>query len=603
MKLIEKVTIKYFRSLHTVELKDCSDVNVISGRNDVGKSNIIKALNLFFNGQVDWENEYAFYENFSIKRLEEVRQESIKGKQFISIKVEFNRPKSYQGSLPERFSVERKWLRDSKVYEQTNNLGSLGKAKLLPSSLTTAQRSLATFLNKIHFEYIPAVRDRAYVSELLGRLQRTLLDVTITENSKLRSTAETLAKHIEGQIGGLQSDFEEATRLKTSITPPSSVSSLFQSFYVSTTTDNGPIPLKFRGDGLQSRYIASVLHYIASSSSNFFIWGYEEPEIALEYNHANQMAKDFREKYSTSVQIFLTTHSPAFIALDGDQIRCYRVSQDKSGSIVSDASLNTPMSEKDKLKNELGIIAIQKEVHNFYSGKLAELDSLSRHVRELEAEVLTKQCPLIVTEGITDKLILEKAAKEILENHRSILIRACDNTQMNGGNGGATQLSRLIETIHPDDERIVIAVFDNDEEGQKGFNNLSKNFTNSKLSDEIKKHVNGYAWAMLLPEPNFREGYVAAKNLCIEYMFPDEVLNRQFINGRRLRLKRLEPVVMVGGKKLSMPLHLNDSTLKPYMKIESGKEQFAEQVVPKLRRKSFQAFEKMFDDIIRIVSR
>jgi predicted ATPase len=42
MKYIEKITIRYFRSLHTIEVKQCKSVNVISGRNDVGKSNETK---------------------------------------------------------------------------------------------------------------------------------------------------------------------------------------------------------------------------------------------------------------------------------------------------------------------------------------------------------------------------------------------------------------------------------------------------------------------------------------------------------------------------------------------------------------------------------
>lgn len=271
MQIINKVTIKYFRSLHYADLKKCASINIISGRNDVGKSNIIKSLNLFFNGQTDWESSFDFYDNFSKKRLEEVRKESIKGKQFISITIEFNRPKNYTGSLPEKFTVERKWYRDSKTYEQSNNLTSFEKSNKLPSTLTTAQRSLATFLNKLHFEYVPAIRDRTYVNELLSRLQRTLLDATINQNEALLTTANTLATHIESQIGDLKEDFELATKIETSITPPSGISSLFQSFLVSTKTIDGPIPLRFRGDGLQSRYIASVLYYIAMNTNDFYI--------------------------------------------------------------------------------------------------------------------------------------------------------------------------------------------------------------------------------------------------------------------------------------------------------------------------------------------
>lgn len=605
MKFIQKVTIKYFRSLHTVDVKKCSSVNVISGRNDVGKSNIIKALNLFFNGQADWESEYDFYENFSKKRLEEVRQESIKGKQFISIKIEFARPTNYKGSLPEVFSVERKWLRDSRTYEQSNNLASLGNAGKLPSSLTAAQRSLATFLNKLHFEYIPAIRDRGYVNELLGRLQRSLLDVTINQNHALLETANTLAAHIEGQIGDLKNDFETATKIETSITPPSKISSLFQSFLVSTATDDGSVPLKFRGDGLQSRYIASVLHYIAINSSDFYIWGYEEPEIALEYNHASQMAKDFYGKYSNTAQIFLSTHSPAFIALEGEQVSCYRVSQINSVSVVANVALSSDLSDKEKLKEELGVIEIQKDVHKYYSTKLADLASFEAQILKLESEVNESQKPLIVTEGKTDKSILEAAAKSILQDSGSIAIRACDNTGRDGGSGGAGQLGRLIESIHPDDSRLVIAIFDNDEEGKKEFDKLSRNFVSSDLGRYVKKHKNGFAWAMLLPEPDFRLEYMQAGNLCIEYMFSDEILNRTFNNGSKLKLKPVQPILMVGNRKQDMrpseiSQFIDKAKLKAFQKIGEGKERFSTDVVPLLSREDFSAFEELFDTIGKI---
>lgn len=61
MQLIRKVKIRYFRSVYTATLDKCKALNVISGRNDAGKSNILKALNLFFNGNTDWNTPFDFY--------------------------------------------------------------------------------------------------------------------------------------------------------------------------------------------------------------------------------------------------------------------------------------------------------------------------------------------------------------------------------------------------------------------------------------------------------------------------------------------------------------------------------------------------------------
>lgn len=599
MQLINKITIRYFRSLHTVDLKKCVDLNIITGRNDVGKSNIIKALNLFFNEQTDWESEYDFYDNFSKKRLEEVRLVSVKGKQFISIKIEFQRPINYKGSLPPTFTVERRWNRDSRTFEQVDNLLASEKAKKLPSTLTTAQRSLAKFINRIHFEYVPAIKDRTYVNGLLARLQHSLLDMTIEKDQNLLDTANNLAEHIESQITDLTTDFEKATSIETSIKPPSNISSLFQSFLVSTETDDGDVPLIFRGDGLQSRYIASVLHYICRSSNDFHIWGYEEPEIALEYTHASKMAADFCQQYSAEAQIFVTTHSPAFISLDEDNVSCYRAAQKNSATVVANIALDNDLKDKEKIKEELGILDIQKEVHDLYSKKLEKLKDLNDRVGVLEAELINLHKPLVVTEGKTDRKIIELALGR-LDEVPDIIVRECDNTGDDGGTGGAGTLRKLIESIHPADDRLVVAIFDNDDEGQKEFNRLSKNFRATDY-DEIKEHKNGFAWAMLLPEPDFRDGYVAAKNLTIEYLFKDHVLEMEFVDGSKLELKDPPAYFIYAGQPVNdIPEEVQKimgERAKLHRKIGDGKDRFASEVVPNLSNDEFEGFRQLFEDI------
>lgn len=42
------------------------------------------------------------------------------------------------------------------------------------------------------------------------------------------------------------------------------------------------------------------------------IWGFEEPENGVELSKAFEMANDF-EEFSQDIQMFITTHSPAFI--------------------------------------------------------------------------------------------------------------------------------------------------------------------------------------------------------------------------------------------------------------------------------------------------
>ena len=56
MITIKKITIKNFRSIVN-ETIDFSDFNCFVGKNDSGKSNVLKALNLFFNGKTDFDTD------------------------------------------------------------------------------------------------------------------------------------------------------------------------------------------------------------------------------------------------------------------------------------------------------------------------------------------------------------------------------------------------------------------------------------------------------------------------------------------------------------------------------------------------------------------
>jgi hypothetical protein len=83
-------------------------MNLIFGRNDSGKSNVIRALNLFFNGEIEPGRELDFGIDFSDIRREEAR--SVKGRQFISIRVDFGVPSNYRKSLGSSVSVKRQCL-------------------------------------------------------------------------------------------------------------------------------------------------------------------------------------------------------------------------------------------------------------------------------------------------------------------------------------------------------------------------------------------------------------------------------------------------------------------------------------------------------------
>ncbi len=75
--MISKIEIQYFRSVYRETISSVQELNVFTGKNDVGKSNVLKALNLFFNNCIVEDGDYLFKENYNLQRLNEVRKETI----------------------------------------------------------------------------------------------------------------------------------------------------------------------------------------------------------------------------------------------------------------------------------------------------------------------------------------------------------------------------------------------------------------------------------------------------------------------------------------------------------------------------------------------
>lgn len=149
---IEKIEIQFFRSIYRETISGLQLLNIFTGKNDVGKSNILKALNLFFNNEADPGIPFYFLDNFNFQRLKEC-QDSIKGKQFIQIKVTFIRGARSEKTLPASFTITKKWFRtDSVPSIVTDDL-----AKRLPQEgkpyTDRSKSSLTAFLNKMRYIY------------------------------------------------------------------------------------------------------------------------------------------------------------------------------------------------------------------------------------------------------------------------------------------------------------------------------------------------------------------------------------------------------------------------------------------------------------------
>lgn len=322
MQYIEKVEISKFRSLGENNIIVCGKINIFSGSNDSGKSNVIKALNLFFNDRTDIFTNFNPENDFN----KWFKDRNARGQRNVTIKVYIKRG-AYKdpAGINKGFVAEKIFGIDGSIQTNFYVMNAENKEEKLPHDSASHKRADSVIRNQISFIYIPAIRDldfRRYI-------QRQLLEITNSGNGQLGD----IFKKLKAELNSTFTDFGKDLHKFIDINVLSDVNfaTLLESMSFSTDEqitikkigrggnidEKQNIPIANRGDGIQMQFLSFLLWFIANKDDKHkYIWGFEEPEIAYEFQKQFEMADIFINTFSNNAQIFLTTHSPAFISVD-----------------------------------------------------------------------------------------------------------------------------------------------------------------------------------------------------------------------------------------------------------------------------------------------
>jgi AAA15 family ATPase/GTPase len=443
MKIIEKIEIKSFRSFcnrkgDKSEIYKISDLNIFSGANDSGKSNILRALNLFFNKQTSLGQFFSFEQDY-FRKDKGGDDKDIK-EELVTVRITFLNPKnkgknvSHEDKLflPENFWVSRKFTKNSAYssYSQSSGVETsfkkekgkaysrfleVGSDKLKSNFSASLQKQLTDFLDSVQYHYIPAIKDQSYFSHLYGELRQTLLKAKDSNVDRKKGDFE---KAIQQDTETLMSQFKNMLHdPNINIVPvfelPDLVN-LFQSLNVQT----GEVPLRLRGDGIQAKLIPEILNFISikeraltskkiksgQKAKKYFIWGFEEPENSYEYKNAQLLANRFKDVFVANAQIFITTHSFNFLSLEGEAVATYRVWKDDEikGSRVTKIKKDPNGSfqfeghvlktDSEKLNEELGVFQLNKNLERLFVETEELKNTFSKKLRSINK-------PIVYTEG------------------------------------------------------------------------------------------------------------------------------------------------------------------------------------------------------------
>lgn len=394
MHLIKSIEITNFRSIQH-ETIICSEYNLFCGLNDVGKSNVLKALNLFFNGETDFMTPLNFstdYNKISLARA----QRSNKQKQQIKIRITFHIPQSYR-SLSGRSDV---------FIEKT--FDRFGKPETRYSEDGKAKASIVKIYNKIRFVYIPALKGEAVIQYLLGLIgEYQLVDAQAIENmnSQINESTKDLSGLLRSSNIGTGAFFGLPTLLRD-FWQKLSVNTSYEQFTIldqsieGTAKDKGrklnpsnyQIPLTLRGDGIKSKYIPPLLQWLQNkNNSDYYIWGIDEPENSLEFRASEYLSGLFCNEYALETQIFGTSHSMAFINPPDDArvkptiFRCLKTNT--GATIIKSIEDLLREQNKEDLLEELGALEIQKHIIQEFREKTKELETRKNQVIALTNEL------------------------------------------------------------------------------------------------------------------------------------------------------------------------------------------------------------------------
>ena len=389
--LIESIQIKNFRSIRNLKLQS-SNFNIFVGLNDAGKSNFLKALNLFFNEQTDYNKPFDFLTDFSYlfpKNSHNTKE--------IKITIKFAIPNGYKDSGI--YTWDKVWRTDG--YKTERIVNEAGEEPTPRSRIPGA-------LKRIRYRYVPAVKSKDYYKSLLAELYLT---VSASLKSPLKQSTQDFSNVLKDYTKYISTEAFSRLHINSELSIPDNLSDIFKALVFRTKTeyDGLDIALDYRGDGIQARHIPIILKYIADEDQNSrnrgstkvcTIWGFEEPENGVELSKAFEMADEFSE-YSNSIQLFITTHSPAFYMKKADESTSIYFATKKEGN---EGTIFQPEKNSKILGENMGLMPL---IAPFVAEKVAEI----REINKAAANSVTTDVNTILVEGVTDKKYIEAAIK------------------------------------------------------------------------------------------------------------------------------------------------------------------------------------------------
>ena len=360
MKLV-KFSVNNFRSITTAHNVIISDTTVLIGRNNEGKSNLLKALDIgmtslqrhaaqlsrgkLISGTYRRYNQiYSWTEDFPIalQSKKDRNKQTIIGLEFLLNEIEIkefkNSTKSnLNGTLPILIKLGESGKIDIKVSKRGNY------------KLNHKSDIIAAFIaNKIAFNYIPAIRTDQEAMEVVSKMLEQDLgilekDPTYMEALKtIQNIQKPILEILGNSIKDSLSEFLPSIRNVSIEINENTRKSVFRRDFDIIVDDGTPTSLSFKGDGVKSLAALGLLKGRIKKDGASII-AIEEPESHLHPGAIHQL-NEVIKSLAVENQVILTTHNPLFV--DRNNI---------SSNIIVERGKALPAKNTKQIRELLGI--------------------------------------------------------------------------------------------------------------------------------------------------------------------------------------------------------------------------------------------------------
>jgi predicted ATP-dependent endonuclease of OLD family len=357
MKILD-ITIKNFRGISELQRLKVGEINSFVGKNDSGKSNILKALNAFFNEKFDHndifkgipDNEKTEI-NLRFTPNESVNKLALDSEGKINLKktFEFNS----KGKVVKAFTYicndldssdySNCWgIKETEINSYCSALNldysrsgrgvtNLSKIELIDENTVDLGRiekeyEASDFLKNIKKQYdfvelpiyslFDAEQDLNIGSTTFQNQFKPIATESLNNSASLKSQIETNVKtDLETEFSTItslmQKNVPDLERINTS---PVCNWGNFVKFDLSLkfSSDNFDIPISNKGTGFKRLLMVAYFEYLAQKNTKQHqIFGVEEPETFLHPELQQDLLSSIIELADDS-QFFITTHSPVF---------------------------------------------------------------------------------------------------------------------------------------------------------------------------------------------------------------------------------------------------------------------------------------------------